>query len=376
MTIIKREIQDLIEKRLFKGKIIIIYGARQVGKTTLVKELIKKYGDELSYYSGDDFDVRDKLADKTSAQLNSFLKNKKFVVIDEAQRIKNIGLSLKLMIDNNPEIQIIATGSSSFELANKIAEPLTGRVYEYYLYPFSLEELKLLYNDLEIERLLEHFMVYGSYPDVAQSGEAAGEKIKLIAKSYSYKDMLSFQRLKNPEILEKLLQALALQIGNEVSYNELSGLVGIDKVTVASYIRILEQNFIIFRLRPFSRNLRNELKKLRKIYFYDTGLRNALINNLNPLHLRQDAGGLWENFIISERIKFNSSRGLNGNIYFWRTKRGAEIDYLEETNGELSAFEFKWNKGKAKRPKVFLEAYPGSAFETVSRENYRGFVMN
>jgi len=219
-------------------------------------------------------------------------------------------------------------------------------------------------------------MVYGSYPDVAQSGEAAGEKIKLIAKSYSYKDMLSFQRLKNPEILEKLLQALALQIGNEVSYNELSGLVGIDKVTVASYIRILEQNFIIFRLRPFSRNLRNELKKLRKIYFYDTGLRNALINNLNPLHLRQDAGGLWENFIISERIKFNSSRGLNGNIYFWRTKRGAEIDYLEETNGELSAFEFKWNKGKAKRPKVFLEAYPGSAFETVSRENYRGFVMN
>ncbi|KKS34551.1 MAG: hypothetical protein UU95_C0011G0009 [Parcubacteria group bacterium GW2011_GWC2_42_12] len=376
MTIIRRKIQDIIEKRLFQGKIIIIYGARQVGKTTLVKELIKKYGDELSYYSGDDFDVRDKLADKTSAQLNSFLKNKKFVVIDEAQRIKNIGLSLKLMIDNNPQIQIIATGSSSFELANKIAEPLTGRVYEYYLYPFSLEELKLLYNDLEIERLLEHFMVYGSYPDVAQSGEAAGEKIKLIAKSYSYKDMLSFQRLKNPEILEKLLQALALQIGNEVSYNELSGLVGIDKVTVASYIRILEQNFIIFRLRPFSRNLRNELKKLRKIYFYDTGLRNALINNLNPLHLRQDAGGLWENFIISERIKFNSSRGLNGNIYFWRTKRGAEIDYLEETNGELSAFEFKWNKGKAKRPKVFLEAYPGSAFETVSRENYRGFVMN
>ncbi|OGF23323.1 ATPase [Candidatus Falkowbacteria bacterium RIFCSPHIGHO2_02_FULL_42_9] len=373
---IRRKIQDIIEKRLFQGKIIIIYGARQVGKTTLVKELIKKYGDELSYYSGDDFDVRDKLADKTSAQLNSFLKNKKFVVIDEAQRIKNIGLSLKLMIDNNPQIQIIATGSSSFELANKIAEPLTGRVYEYYLYPFSLEELKLLYNDLEIERLLEHFMVYGSYPDVAQSGEAAGEKIKLIAKSYSYKDMLSFQRLKNPEILEKLLQALALQIGNEVSYNELSGLVGIDKVTVASYIRILEQNFIIFRLRPFSRNLRNELKKLRKIYFYDTGLRNALINNLNPLHLRQDAGGLWENFIISERIKFNSSRGLNGNIYFWRTKRGAEIDYLEETNGELSAFEFKWNKGKAKRPKVFLEAYPGSAFETVSRENYRGFVMN
>ena len=376
MTIIRRKIQDIIEKRLFQGKIIIIYGARQVGKTTLVKELIKKYGDELSYYSGDDFDVRDKLADKTSAQLNSFLKNKKFVVIDEAQRIKNIGLSLKLMIENNPQIQIIATGSSSFELANKIAEPLTGRVYEYYLYPFSLEELKLLYNDLEIERLLEHFMVYGSYPDVAQSGEAAGEKIKLIAKSYSYKDMLSFQRLKNPEILEKLLQALALQIGNEVSYNELSGLVGIDKVTVASYIRILEQNFIIFRLRPFSRNLRNELKKLRKIYFYDTGLRNALINNLNPLHLRQDAGGLWENFIISERIKFNSSRGLNGNIYFWRTKRGAEIDYLEETNGELSAFEFKWNKGKAKRPKVFLEAYPGSAFETVSRENYRGFVMN
>ena len=376
MTIIKREIQDLIEKRLFQGKIIIIYGARQVGKTTLVKELIKKYGDELSYYSGDDFDVRDKLADKTSAQLNSFLKNKKFVVIDEAQRIKNIGLSLKLMIDNNPEIQIIATGSSSFELANKIAEPLTGRAYEYYLYPFSLKELKLLYNDLEIERLLEYFMVYGSYPEVAQSGEAAGEKIKLIAKSYSYKDMLSFKRLKSPELLEKLLPALALQIGNEVSYNELSGLVGIDKITVASYIRILEQNFIIFRLRPFSRNLRNELKKLRKIYFYDTGLRNALINNLNPLHLRQDAGGLWENFMISERMKYNANRGISNNIYFWRTKQGQEIDYLEDAGGKLSAFEFKWNKAKAKKPKIFLEAYPGSSVQTVNRDNYREFLMD
>jgi len=376
MTIIKREIQDLIEKRLFRGKIIIIYGARQVGKTTLSKELIKKYGDELSYYSGDDFDVRDKLSDKTSAQLNSFLKNKKFVVIDEAQRIKNIGVSLKLMIDNNPEIQIIATGSSSFELANKISEPLTGRAYEYYLYPFSLKELKLLYNDLELERLLEYFMVYGSYPEVAQSGESAGEKIKLIAKSYSYKDMLSFKRLKSPELLEKLLPALALQIGNEVSYNELSSLVGIDKVTVASYVRILEQNFIIFRLSPFSRNLRNELKKLRKIYFYDTGLRNALINNLNPLHLRQDIGGLWENFMISERIKYNANRGVSKNIYFWRTKQGQELDYLEDAGGKLSAFEFKWHKAKAKNPKIFLEAYPGSSVKTISRENYREFLMD
>lgn len=375
--IIKRKIQDLIEKRLFQGKVIIIYGARQVGKTTLAKELIKKYGDDLSYYSGDDFDVRDKLTDKTSAQLSFFLKNKKFVVIDEAQRIKNIGLSLKIMIDNNPKIQIIATGSSSFELANKISEPLTGRAYEYYLYPFSLAELKSLYNELELARLLEHFIVYGCYPEVAQSGaEAAGEKIKLIAKSYSYKDMLSFQRLKNPEMLEKLLQALALQIGNEVSYNELSGLVGIDKVTVANYIRILEQNFIIFRLRPFSRNLRNELKKLRKIYFYDTGLRNALINNLNPLHLRADVGGLWENFIISERIKFNSNRGFENNIYFWRTREGAEIDYLEEAGGKLSAFEFKWNKAKVKKSKVFLRVYPGSSIKTVSRENYWDFVTD
>ncbi len=374
MDIIKRKIQEEVEKQLFKGKIIIIYGARQVGKTTLVKGLIKKYGDELSYYSGDDIDVREKLTDKTSTQLKDFLKNKKFIVIDEAQRIKNIGLSLKLMADNNPGAQIIATGSSSFDLANKIAEPLTGRTFEFHLSPFSIEELKLIYNELEIDRLLENFIVYGCYPEVVLSGDDAGKRIKSIAKSYAYKDILSYQGIKNPELLEKLLQALALQIGGEVSYNELSSLLGIDKATVANYIRILEQNFIIFKLTPFSRNLRNELKKMRKIYFYDNGVRNALINNLNPLNLRQDTGQLWENFIISERVKFNLNNGFDKNIYFWRTRGRQEIDYLEEYGGKLRGFEVKWRKDKFKKPNIFLEAYPGSKVELVNRDNYKDFT--
>ena len=371
--IINRIMQPRIESGFFKGKIIIIYGARQVGKTTLVKEICKKYPDS-SYFSCDEPDVREALTDKTSTEIKAFFGGKKLLVLDEAQRVRNIGLSLKLMADNFPDWQVIATGSSSFDLSNKIAEPLTGRKIEFYLYSFSLAELAEYYSVREVERLLERFLIYGTYPEIIKNEAEAPERLKELAQSYAYKDVLQYQNIKKPEILEKLLRALALQVGQEVSYNELAGVVGADKNTIASYVQILEKAFIIFRLSPFSRNLRNELKKLRKIYFFDNGLRNALINNLNPLNLRADTGALWENFLISERIKFNNNRGLEPNMYFWRTISGQEIDYLEDAAGSLKAFEFKWTKDKAASPKPFAVAYPDSQFSLINKNNYRDFL--
>ena len=370
----KRTIQSNIEESLFKGKIIIIYGARQVGKTTLVKEILKKYPDESEYYNCDEIDIRQALVDKTSTELKAFFGNKKLVILDEAQRVKNIGLTLKLIADNFPELQIIATGSSSFDLSSEIAEPLTGRKIEFYLYPFSLEETGTVYSSLELSRLLERRIIYGMYPEIVLNEGEAERNLKSLTSSYVDKDILQYQKIKNPEILEKLLQALALQIGNEVSYNELAVLVGADKKTISSYIQILEKAFIVFRLRPFSRNLRNELKKMRKIYFYDTGIRNALINNLNPMEIRQDMGNLWENFIISEKIKKNNNFNISKNVYFWRNRQGQEIDYLEEGNGKLEGFEIKWKEDKFKKPKAFLENYSGSSINLINKENFGKFV--
>ncbi len=374
MRIIKRKIQEAIEKSFFKGKIVIIYGARQVGKTTLVKEIQKKYPDDSIYLNCDEPDIRNAFTNKTSTEIKSFLGDKKIAILDEAQRIRDIGLALKLIIDSFPELQIVATGSSSFDLSNQIIEPLTGRKYEFYLYPFSLEELTAIYSTLEINRILEQRIVLGMYPEIVFSGKESEDKLKNVAKSYLYKDALQFQNIKNAEAIEKLLQALALQIGNEVSYNELAQTAGIDKNTVASYIQILEKAFIIFRLRPFSRNLRNELKKLRKIYFFDTGIRNALINNFNPLNLRQDTGVLWENFIISERLKYNRNNNLEKNMYFWRTREGKEIDYLEEVGGKIFGLEIKWAEEKFRTPKLFLDTYPGSEINLINRKNYWNFL--
>lgn len=371
---IERKLQKTIEKSLFKGELIVIYGARQVGKTTLVREIERKFSSDSRYLNCDEPDVRQALTDKTSTELREFLGNKKIIILDEAQRVRNIGITLKLLADNFPETQIIATGSSSFELSNEISEPLTGRKKEFLLHPFSLDELGSVYSSLEISRVLERRIVFGMYPSVALDKENAAAKLKEITRSYLYKDILQYENIRNPEVLEKLLQALALQLGNEVSYNELAGLVGVDKRTAANYVQILEKAFIIFRLRPFSRNLRNELKKLRKIYFYDTGVRNALINNLNPMNLRQDAGALWENFILSERIKFNENSGRDANMYFWRTLQGHEIDYLEEEGGKISGYEFKWEKDKFKKPKDFLKAYSQSSVELVNRKNFWKFL--
>jgi uncharacterized protein len=374
--IVKREIQSDIEKRLFRKKVIIIYGARRVGKTTLVREIQKKFQDNSLYLNCDEPDIREALTGKTSTELKSFIGPKQLVIIDEAQRVRNIGITLKLIVDNYPEIQIISTGSSSFELSNQTVEPLTGRKYEYFLYPFSISELKSMYSDLEINRLLEKRMIFGMYPEII-TGEFYNERnLKEITKSYLYKDVLQYQNIRNPEVLEKLLQALALHLGNEVSYNELSNTLGIDKKTVQSYITILEKAFVIFRLGPFSKNLRNEIKKLRKIYFIDTGIRNALINNLNPFSLRNDIGVLWENFLIIERIKNNSNNFLGKNIYFWRTHQKEEVDLIEKSADNISAYEFKWKnkKSREKAPKAFSDKYKNINFKIIDRTNYQEFL--
>ncbi len=375
MKIIKRTIQENIENKMFKGKVIVIYGARQVGKTTLIKEIQKKHNNDSIYFNCDEPDIRENFTNKTSTELKLFIGNKKIVFLDEAQRVMNIGLTLKLLVDNFPKIQIVATGSSSFDLSNKIVEPLTGRKYEFYLYSFSIQELKQIYSDLEIKRLLEKRIIAGMYPEIVQKGEEAEVLLKNITRDYLYKDVLEYQGIKNPDILERLLQSLALQIGNEVSYNELAAIVQADKKTVASYIQILEKAFVIFRLKPYSKNLRKEIGKLRKIYFFDTGVRNALINNFNPFNLRSDIGALWENFLISERLKRNNNRELSKNIYFWRTYEQQEIDYLEEEKGKLSAFEFKWNEKKLKKPKAFMETYPNSEIKLINKDNFEGFLI-
>ena len=373
--LIERTLRKHIEERLFKGKIIIVYGARQVGKTTLVKDIEARHRKRKPLYLNcDEPDIRTLLAGKTSTELKDTIGSHELVLIDEAQRVTDIGLTLKLMADNFPGIQVVATGSSSFELSNSVVEPLTGRKYPFYLFPLSVQELASIYSPLEIKRLIENRLIMGMYPEVVTKPDESKDLIKELAGSYLYKDILTYRGLRNTEALEKLLQALALQIGSEVSYNELASVVGIDKKTVDTYIQILEKAFVIFRLNPFSRNLRNELKKLRKIYFYDTGIRNAVIQNLNPIHLRQDAGPLWENFLICERMKYNLNNRIDVNAFFWRSHQQQEIDYLEDNGDLLSGYEMKWGTKKHRIPKVFLSTYKGSTIQKIDRTNFMQFV--
>ena len=372
---IRRTIQDAVERSLFKGKAIIIYGARQVGKTTLIRALQQDAAVPSIYLSCDEPDVRRALAGKTSTELKMLIGANKLVLIDEAQRVAAIGITIKLLTDTAPDVQVIAAGSSAFELSSRIEEPLTGRKREFRLYPFSLTELGQMYSPVEVRRLVEHCLIFGFYPEVINAPETAAAALREIARSYLYKDVLAFQQIRNAEALERLVQSVALQIGNEVSYNELAQQVGVDKKTIASYLRILEQAFIIFRLGSFSRNLRNELKRSRKIYFLDTGIRNAVINNLNPPELRGDVGGLWENFVIAERMKRNHDQQLFPSSYFWRSHQGQEIDYLEELNGELRGYEIKWREKRMKVPAAFSAAYPDCPVTLINRENLAGFVL-
>lgn len=373
MALFTRLITPRIQEHLFKGKAVIIYGARRVGKTTLVRQIQAKYADKSLYLNCDEPDVRLALTDKTSTELFNFFGGQELVILDEAQRVRNIGLTLKLLVDSAPQVQIIATGSSSFDLSNKINEPLTGRSYQFHLSPLFLREISK--DQLETNRLLETRLIFGLYPEAVTKPGEVKETLRNIYKNYLYKDALEFQGLKNPELLEKLLAALALQIGQEVSYTELASLLGVDQKTVASYIRLLELAFVIFRLPPLSRNLRKEISKSRKIYFWDTGVRNAVINNFNALSIRSDVGQLWENFLISERAKRNEIYGLAPNRYFWRTWTKQEVDYVEEEGGKFFGFEIKWAAMKGREPKGWRGTYPQASWQVVNREQYLDFLV-
>jgi len=373
MNMIPRITESKIEARLFKGKVVLLYGARQTGKTTLVKDLLEKH--EGSYFNADEPDVRTRFENRTSGELKNLISEAKLVVIDEAQRIENIGLTLKLLVDHFPGVQVIATGSSRFELADRLKEPLTGRKYEFLLPPFSLEEMEKVSGALEADRMLSKAVIYGMYPEPALLGVMeAQERLLELGGSYLYKDILLLGSIRHPDALEKLLRALALQIGKEVSYTELAGLVGLDKNTVETYVRILEQAFIVFRLPPFSRNLRNELRKMRKIYFWDTGIRNAVINSFAPLETRPDAGDLRENFLIAERMKYLKNHRSANQSWFWRTHQQQEIDYIEECSEGLLAAEIKSTGGRGRIPKTFTRAYPEAEAHVITPDNWRELV--
>lgn len=373
---IERNILPSLKERLFNGKVIVITGARQVGKTTLLKQLSTEMAEnEVLSLNCDEPDICLLLQNLSSTELKALVGKYKIVLIDEAQRVENIGLTLKLMVDNLPEIQIIATGSSAFDLRNKLNEPLTGRKYEFHLYPFSTSELLQHTSLIEERRMLEQRIIYGMYPDVINHPSDGLRLLRELSNSYLFKDILSYKDIRRPDELNKLLTALALQIGSEVSYAELGRTLGIDKETVERYLDLLEKVFVIFRLSSFTRNIRNELKKSKKVYFYDNGVRNAILNNFSPLALRTDVGALWENFIISERRKFNEYNGNYVNSYFWRTITQQEIDLIEEKDGILHAFEIKWNENKKSRlPASFATAYPQHSFDVISPENYLEYI--
>ena len=377
-NIIKRSLQDTLAGRLFKGKVIIVLGARQVGKTTLVENMLSGLDDPVMELNGDEADVRELLGNTTSTRLRAIVGPPKIVFIDEAQRISNIGLTLKLFADKLPDVQVIATGSSSFELSSKINEPLTGRKYQFQLFAPSCLEMVEHHGLLTENRLLEHRLIFGYYPEIITHPGEELELLQLLSDSFLYKDLLLLEDVTRPVLFEKLLKALALQLGSEVSFNELSRLTGANRQTVEKYITLLEKAFVIFRLPAFARNVRNEIRKGKKFYFFDNGIRNAIIKNFRLPSQRTDMGPLWENFLISERLKTLSLHNLTADRYFWRTTQQQEIDYIEESSQALVAWEFKWGNRKRKRvkiPKTFTRAYPEARCSVVTPENFMEFLQ-
>jgi uncharacterized protein len=375
-NMIERTLKQLIRTRMFKGKAILLFGSRQCGKSTLVEEMLKAQELPWLYMNGDEADVREKLTNTTSVKLKNIAEDNTIVFIDEAQRIRDIGLTLKLFTDQLKHIQVIATGSSAFELSGKVNESLTGRKYEYMLYPLSFSEMAHHHGLLQEKRMLEHRMVHGYYPEIVTHPNDGKDLLKMLAGSYLYKDLLTLEQIKKPILLEKLLKALALQVGSEVSYNELAQTVGADKVTVEKYIDLLEKAFVLFRLPALNRNVRNELKKGKKIYFYDCGIRNAIIGNFNSVDSRTDTGALWENFVIAERIKYLHNKNEDVTHYFWRTTQQQEIDLIEENGQQLTAYECKWGKrSKARFPLTFTANYPDTITHIITPDNIEEFVM-
>lgn len=369
---IKRDLYNTLEAKFHKGKAIVLLGPRQVGKTTLIRACLNEK--VFLFLNGDDPEIRDVLDKAGVSKLRAIIGNHTLVFIDEAQRIKDIGLLAKMITDEFQGVQLLISGSSALEINQTTQEPLTGRKFEYQLFPISWEEFENHVGYLEASAQLEERLIYGMYPDVINQRADARETLNQLTSSYLYKDVLALTGVKKPDLLDKLLKALALQLGSEVSYNELSNILQVDKATVARYIDLLEKAFIVFRLNSFSRNQRNEIKNNRKIYFYDNGIRNMIINNLNPMALRNDIGALWENFLIAERLKMQEYNQQYTNNYFWRTVQKQEIDFVEERDGEITAFEFKWKrKGRVKIPKAFLQEYNASG-QIIDQENFRTYV--
>ncbi|MEX2514177.1 MAG: ATP-binding protein [Cyclobacteriaceae bacterium] len=368
---LKRLLESSIKNKIPRGKAIVLVGARQVGKTTLLKGILDEF--EYLFLDGDDPTVRSLLSNPNTEQIRTLIGDNKLVFLDEAQRIPGIGLTLKIITDQFKHVQLLVSGSSSFDLGNELNEPLTGRKWEYELFPISWEEYENNIGFLKSEQQLENRLLYGFYPDVINNQGNEKEILKNLVNSYLYRDILAFSDIRKPEVLEKLLQALALQMGSEVNYNEIAQTVGVNKITVQNYIDILEKGSIVFRLNSFSRNLRNEIKQNRKIYFLDNGIRNMIIGNFNPLALRTDKGALWENFLISERLKQNGYKATFSKMYFWRTLQQQEIDLVEESAGEVFAYEFKWTKKKVRFPEKFIKTYNAIA-HSIDRSNFREFV--
>ena len=374
---IKRLIEDKIRGDFGKGKIVLVLGARQVGKTTLLGQLAKVAQRPLML-NCDNADDREVLTNANTTSLRSLAGNADFILIDEAQRVENIGLTLKMLADTvGKRTQVVATGSSALELANGIFDSAAGRVFEYRLYPLSLGELTIPPLDIREERrLLESRLVFGTYPEVVISPDDARRILESIVNGALYKDILMFGGIRKSDLLMRLVQCLSLQIGSEVSYGELAATTGINKATVESYIDLLEKTFVVFRLPSLARNARNEIRKGRKIYFWDNGIRNAVIGNFASPSLRQDIGALWENYLVAERRKAIAYSQLSVRSYFWRTLSQSEIDYVEEVDGRFSAYEFKWGvRRHPRQPTAFASAYPNSTWDVVSRDNYTDFVQ-
>lgn len=373
---IKREIDEFLSKRMFSGKVLVVYGPRQAGKTTSIEHYISENGlsSETLIFNGDETVDRDLLADASAEKLKLLIGKKKVVFIDEAQKIPEIGIVLKRFYDKIKDVQVIASGSSSDELAQKTEEPLTGRKFEYVLLPLSFSELSGASSPIDEMRQLERRLMFGSYPDVVTHAGDEVSRIREIGKGYLYKDILKYEEIKRPELIDKLLRALAFQIGQEVSFSELAQVVGSDPKTVSKYIDVLEKAFIVFKLGSYSRNLRNELKKSRKVYFYDLGIRNYILGDWRALNLRgcDEVGHIWENYFISERRKYIMAYTPETRMFFWRTLQRQEVDLIEETASGLSAYEVKWNPAKLNKAmsKTFLSAYPQAECHGVSPQNY------
>lgn len=371
---ITRSLDAIIRERMFKGKAILLLGPRQCGKSTLIETLLE--GVEHFYMNGDEADVREILTNTTSTRLKALVGGKKVVFIDEAQRIPTIGITLKLFTDQIKDVQVIATGSSAFELSNQVNEPLTGRKYEYMLYPLSFGEMVRHHGLLAEKRLIEHRLIYGYYPEIVTKQGEEKELLKLLAASYLYKDLLILEQIQKPALLEKLLKALALQVGSEVNYHELAQTIGSDGKTIDRYIDLLEKAFVVFRLPALSRNVRNEIKKGKKVYFYDCGIRNAIINNFKPMEARNDVGALWENYVIAERVKKVRYQQKEVAHYFWRTTQQQEIDLIEEDENGMTAFEIKWNpKEKVRFSQTFAANYPSAGNMVISVANIEEYLL-